>query len=211
MKKVMAKIKNSELIEKYLKQTENFNNFDDIVNASSALSRELYIGEIVSDLADAIDALIRFWNKLDDEEDIPVEEREPIKIYIDSPGGELVASFTIINAIELSNTPVWTINVGGAYSGGFFIFIAGHKRLAYPLSSFLYHEGSIAVGGDAHKFRNQADFYKKQMDQLREHTLKYTKLTIEDYEKILKDDYWLTAKEAIEVGVADGIVTKGEL
>lgn len=211
MKKAMIKMKSSELIEKYLKQEENFNGFDDIVNASSALSRELYVGEIASDMADAINMFIRFWNRLDDEENIPVEEREPIKIYIDSPGGELVASFTIINSIELSKTPVWTINVGGAYSGGFFIFIAGHKRLAYPLSSFMYHEGSTLAYGDAHKFRNQADFYKKQMEQLREHTLKYTNLTAEDYEKILKDDYWLTAKEAIEVGVADCIVAKGEL
>jgi ATP-dependent protease ClpP protease subunit len=49
------------------------------------------------------------------------------------------------------------------------------------------------------------------MDQLKAHTLKYTKLTKEDYEKILKDDYWLTAEEAIEVGVADRLVVKGEL
>ena len=211
MKKVMTKMKSSELIEKYLKQEENFHGFDDIVNISSALSRELYIGEIASDMADAINMLIRFWNRLDDEEDIPVEEREPIKMYIDSPGGELVASFTIINSIELSKTPVWTINVGSAYSGGFFIFITGHKRFAYPLSSFLYHEGSTIVFGDAHKFRNHADFYKKQMDQLKAHTLKYTKLTEEDYEKILKDDYWLTAEEAVEVGIVDEILTKGGL
>jgi ATP-dependent Clp protease protease subunit len=211
MKKVMTKMKSSEFIEKFLKQEENFHGFDDIVNISSALSRELYIGEIASDMADAINMLIRFWNRLDDEEGIPVEEREPIKMYIDSPGGELVASFTIINSIELSKTPIWTINIGGAYSGGFFIFIAGHQRLAYPLSSFMYHEGSTLAYGDAHKFRNQADFYKKQMDQLKAHTLKYTKLTKEDYEKILKDDYWLTAEEAIEVGVADRLVEKGEL
>ena len=64
------------------------------------------------------------------------------------------------------------------------------------------------MGGDAHKFRNQADFYKKQLDQLRTHTLKYTKLTEEDYERILKDDYWLTAPEAMEKGIVDEIATK---
>ena len=204
-------MKSNELIEKYLKQAELFDSFEDIVNISSAFSRELYVGAIASDMADAINMLIRFWNRIDDEEGIPVEERIPIKMYIDSPGGELVASFTIINSIELSKTPIWTINVGGAYSGGFFIFIAGHQRLAYPLSSFMYHEGSKLAYGDAHKFRNQADFYKKQMDQLKAHTLKYTKLTQIDYERILKDDYWLTAEEAVEIGVADRLVVKGEL
>ena len=64
------------------------------------------------------------------------------------------------------------------------------------------------MGGDAHKFRNQADFYKKQLDQLKKHTLKYTNLTEEDYEKILKDDYWLTAEEAMEKGIVDEIATK---
>ena len=211
MKKITTIMKSNELIEKYLKQTELFDGFDDIVNISSAFSRELYVGAIASDMADAINMLIRFWNRVDDEEGIPVEERIPIKMYIDSPGGELVASFTIINSIELSKTPVWTINVGGAYSGGFFIFITGHKRIAYPLSSFMYHEGSAFAYGDAHKFRNQADFYRKQMEQLKEHTLKYTKLTPKDYERIIKDDYWLTASEAIEVGVADTIACQGEL
>jgi ATP-dependent Clp protease protease subunit len=211
MKKVMTKMKSSELIEKYLKQEDIFHGFDDVVNASSALSRELYVGDIASDMADAINMLIRFWNRLDEEEGLSIEEREPIKMYIDSCGGELVASFTIIDSIELSKTPVWTFNIGSAYSGGFFTFIAGHKRFAYPSSSFLYHEGSTVVFGDAHKFRNHADFYKKQMDQLKAHTLKHTKLTEDDYEKILKDDYWLTAEEAIEVGVADEIITKGVL
>jgi ATP-dependent protease ClpP protease subunit len=49
------------------------------------------------------------------------------------------------------------------------------------------------------------------MDQLKAHTLKYTKLTRADYEKILKDDYCLTAEEAIEVGLVDRLVAKGEL
>ena len=209
MKKVITKTKNNEFIEKYLKQEENFHGFDDIVNTSSALSRELYIGEIAGDMADAINMIIRFWNKLDEEEGIPVEEREPIKMYIDSPGGDLIAAYTIINTIELSKTPIWTINVGAAYSAGFFIFITGHHRIAYPLSSFLYHEGSGGFGGDAHKLRNGMDFYKKQLNQLKLHVLKYTDLTEEDYEHILKDDYWLLASEALEKNIVDEIATKG--
>lgn len=199
---------NNELLNKYFEGKDIFKEYEEVVNASASLNRELYVGGISDEMSGGLEAMIRFYNRCDDQDNIPVEERVPIKLFIDSPGGDLIAAYTIINAIELSKTPVWTINIGAAYSAGFFIFIAGHKRLAYPLSSFLYHEGSCQVSGDAHKFRNSADFYKKQLDQLKKHTLKYTKLTEEDYERILKDDYWLIASEAIEKGIVDEIVTR---
>ena len=199
---------NSELLQKYFEGKEIFTDFEGVVNASASLNRELYVGGIADEMSGGLEAMIRFYNRCDEQDNIPVEDRVPIKLFIDSPGGDLVAAYTIINAIELSKTPVWTINIGSAYSAGFFIFIAGHYRIAYPLSSFLYHEGSCVMGGDAHKFRNQADFYKKQLDQLKKHTLKYTNLTEEDYEKILKDDYWLTAEEAMGKGIVDEIATK---
>ena len=202
------KYTNNELIKKYFEQAELFTDFEAIVNASASLNRELYVAGIADDMAGGLEAMIRFYNRCDEQDNIPVEERVPIKLFIDSPGGDLTAAYTIINAIEMSKTPVWTINIGCAYSAGFFIFITGHYRMAYPLSSFLYHEGSCVMGGDAHKFRNQADFYKKQLDQLKKHTLKYTNLSEEDYDKILKDDYWLTATEAMEKGIVDEIATK---
>lgn len=181
--------------------------FEELVGAYTQTNREVYLEDVNPDAASGIEMIIRFWNAYDDEMGIPIPMREPIKVYIDSWGGHLTAAFTIINAIELSKTPVWTINVGAAYSAGFFIFITGHKRFAYSLSSFLFHEGSTGGEGsiDAHKFRNQADFYNKQLLQLKVHTLKYTKLSEEDYAKIQKDDYWLTAEEAVEKGVADEI------
>ena len=80
------------------------------------------------------------------------------------------------------------INIGGAYSAGFFIFIAG-TRFAYP-SSFLYHEGSTC-NGRCLKFRNQAGLIRNNLTNLKAHP-KY-KASEADYERILKDDYWLTA------------------
>ena len=207
MKNITTKY--SDLIKKLVNQDELFHGFDDVVNLSGGLSRELYLGDVNGDVSDAIDMIIRFWNRVDDQDNIPVEERTPIKIFVDSYGGDLIAAYTIINAIELSKTPVWTINVGAAYSAGFFIFITGHYRIAYPLASFLYHEGSGGFEGDANKFRNRIDFYKKQLDQLKTHTLKYTSLTEADYDKILKDDYWLTTEEALEKGIVDEVATKG--
>lgn len=201
----MRDIKITDLLEGLIKADKDQYDFGDIADLSNALNRQLNIGEIDGNVGDAIDSYIKFFNRQDEQDDIPVEERVPIKIYIDSPGGDLIATFTMINSIRMSKTPVWTINIGAAYSGGFFTFIAGHKRFAYPLASFLFHEGSTGTSGDAGKFRNFADFYKKELDNLKKIVLEYTDITEEDYEKHINDDWWFTAEEALEYSICDEI------
>ena len=192
-----------------LEGTESpFVSFENRVDFDRAVNREIFLGGIDEGTGSAIETLIRFWNDYDEKNDIPVEKRSPIKLYIDSPGGYLTETFTIIDAIELSKTPVWTICIGSAYSGGFLTFLAGHRRITYPRASFLFHEGATGTSGDAGKFRNYADFYNVQMEQLKDIVLKYTKYTEEDYMGFKKDDLWLTANQAIEHGVADEIATK---
>lgn len=170
-------------------------------------NRCLYICEEIKheDAIQIVDA-INFWNALD--EDLPAEEREPIKIYIDTPGGDLDATFSIIDVIRLSKTPVWTITIGKGYSGGFFIGISGHKRIGYPHSSYLFHEGSCCNEGDAHKYIQFTDFYKKKLGLLKELVLKYTSISEAEYEEYKKDDLWLTATNAIKYNVIDEIATE---
>ena len=185
---------------------DDIKTFEDVVNLDGAVNREVHVGDICSGLGQTVEGYIRFWNKYDDKRNIPIEDRKPIKIYIDSNGGCLGDTFTMIDAIKLSKTPVWTICTGAAYSGGFFTFIAGHRRFAYDHASFLYHEGATATGADAGKFRNYAEFYQKELEQLKEVTLKYTKITPEEYKEHIKDDWWMTADEALKYGVCDEIV-----
>ena len=181
--------------------------FADMCAAECAIAnREVFVGTIGPGLGDNIDMYIRYWNMKDEEAGIPVEERQPIKVYIDSNGRCLDDTLTMIDAISMSKTPVWTICTGNAYSGGFFTFIAGHKRIAYPMSSFMFHEGSTNSGTvDAGKFRNYADFYSRQMELLKKVTLKYTKISEEDYEHHRKDDWWFFAEEGIQYGFVDEI------
>ena len=168
-------------------------------------SRSLIIGDICPELGEAVENIIRFWNNYDDINEIPVKDREPIKLYIDSVGGDLCATLTMIDAIRLSKTPVWGINIGTAYSGGFFTYIACHKRFAYKHSSFLYHEGSAQNGGTSGQFQNFASFYKKQLNSLKDLVLETTNITDEEYEKIRRDDVWYSAEESLEKGITDEI------
>lgn len=191
-----------------LLKTKGAKDFNKLLEIADTLNRTIIIEQIDEESGVVAESLIRFWNRYDSLKNIPIEERQPIKIYLDSPGGYLTSTLTIIDAINLSKTPVWTINIGEAYSGGFFIFINGHKRIAYPNSSFLYHEGSTQCGGDANKFQNSADFYKLQRKRLKSITLKATKITEELYNEHIKDDWYMFAEEAVELGVADEIATE---
>ena len=195
-----------DLISSIIEDNEK-KDFEDIINIDAvANDREIFLGDIDIGTGSSTDAIIRFWNRQDKKNNIPIEERQPIKIYIDSSGGSLMDAFTIIDSIKMSETPVWTIVTGTAYSAGFFICIAGHQRYAYPLASFLYHEGSASNGGTAGQFRNFANFYEKQLIQLKNHVLKYTNIDEAKYKEIKKDDIWLTAEDALELGAIDGII-----
>lgn len=171
-------------------------------------NRSILVGDIDEDTGSIVDNFIRFWNMYDNERNTPIEKRTPIKICIDSNGGDFLSTLTIIDAIENSKTPVWTVNIGKAYSGGLFIMIAGHRRLAYKRSTFLFHEGSIGgVQGDANKFQNYADHYKALRGVMKELILEKTKISEEEYSQKEKDDWWFMVNEALEKGVIDEIAT----
>ena len=201
-------MKTSTLIKQLYDSAKSNYDFCDIIDLSNGLNRNIVLTDIDASIGASVNSYIQFFNRIDQEKKIDVNKRTPIKIYIDSNGGNLEACFTIIDAITMSKTPVWTINIGKAYSAGFFIFITGHKRFAYPNSSFLFHEGSTGIYQDANKFKNYADFYKQQLERLRAITLKHTQIEPEEYDKHVKDDWWFNVDEALKYGVTDKISYK---
>ena len=192
----------------------NITNPDSLIDIDASLDtfnfleRTIYItDEITQEMANSFYSMIVFWKKADEVEEIDPNNRKPIKVYINTPGGDLNAVFTMIDAIKLSLTPVHTIVTGNAYSGGFFIAIMGHERFCTPNSSYLFHEGSITDGGDAGKIRNRMEFYWKQLDRLKEIVIENTKITEKEYEKRKNEDWQMWADEAIKYGIADEIIT----
>ena len=196
---------NKDLVSKYENTDGIVNGVEKLTEMMAFKNRELYLDDVNRDTADAFNTFIRIWNKLDAESHIPIDEREPIKIYINSDGGELAAAFSIIDTIKMSKTPVWTINTGCAYSCGLEIFIVGHYRIAYPFSSFLFHEGYTGFGGDANKFKNYSHFYERLLEMSKQNILDHSTLTEEYYEKVKKDDWWFLAQDAYDLGMCDVI------
>lgn len=75
-------------------------------------------------------------------------KREPIKIYINSYGGNLYDMWSLIDIILNSKTPIYTYCTGYAMSAGFKIFLAGHKRFVSKHATLLYHQLSGWTGGN---------------------------------------------------------------
>ncbi len=139
---------------------------------------------------------------------MPREDRKPIKIYIDSPGGDIDEGFSLISAIELSKTPVYTINIGQWSSMSFLIGITGHKRLSLPYSTFLLHEGSSFAGGATNKVQDRVEFEKRvENEVVKPHVLKYSKMNSVEYDALTRVEYYMLPKDALEQGFIDEIVS----
>lgn len=197
----------SKLITECLNNTDELKTLETSIETWDMVNRNIYLGDIDEDLAVSVVHLIRFWNQMDNVDNIPVKERQPITIYIDSGGGSLTGALTIADGIVMSKTPVYTINMGCAYSGGLLCFIVGHRRYTFPSASFLFHEGSTNSGNiDAGKFRNFAEYYEQLIQRMKKYFLEYTDITEEMYKEKYRDDWWFFPEEAIELGFADEIL-----
>ncbi|MBQ0014707.1 MAG: ATP-dependent Clp protease proteolytic subunit [Oscillospiraceae bacterium] len=137
---------------------------------------------------------------------VPVELRQPIRLYVVSYGGEVDSGFELIDIIRNSKTPVYTINLGYQYSMGFFIGLAGHKRYATPNAKFLLHDGSSFVYNSTAKVKDQIEFQNKMEDRLKEYVLERTNITEEEYTDKFRVEWYLFADEAKEKGCVDYII-----
>jgi ATP-dependent Clp protease protease subunit len=191
-------------------EVDKVDNLDGLSEYSDASNRNLYImGDINADTGVAVENMIRFYNQADKQFNITKEDRIPIKIWINSYGGDLQAALTTCDAISLSETPIYTINQGQAASAAALIFLAGHKRIAFPKSYLMIHEGSIGVSQiDAHKFQAMSDFYKVQRTLLKKIIMEYTGMSEEDYTSHAKDDWWMDVNDAMKYNMIDMVMDK---
>lgn len=145
------------------------------------------------------------WNIED--RDIPVEDRIPIKIFIFSPGGNLAETMHACAVMEMSKTPVWTVNMGMALSGGFLLLVAGQKRFTMPYARAMMHRGSGGVGGTYGQAEDAMKDYNAQIMDMKNLVLKHTKITPATYGKNKERDWYFGAEDMVKHGIVDEIVT----
>ena len=132
----------------------------------------------------------------------------PIKLYIDSYGGAVYQCFGLLGVIEKSKTPVHTIVTGAAMSCGIMILITGHKRFGYEHSTPLYHQVSTGFKGKVQDMEETLGEAKRLQEKIEEMTLQRTNISRKKLNQILKNkiDWYMTAEEALSLGVIDEII-----
>lgn len=167
--------------------------------------RIFWLNDTVENCAESLIKMIMRCNRED--KGLAANARTPIKIFIDSPGGDVTFMWSIINMIEMSKTKVITINYCTAYSAAGEILASGHERLALPGSHVMLHSGSCQFGGQADQVESMKKYFDKLTKKTVDHLMKRTKIDPKTFKRKAVVDWFMDENDALENGVIDRIVT----
>ncbi len=163
--------------------------------------RIIFLGEEVNDVtASLIVAQMLFLESEDPGKDI--------NFYINSPGGSVTAGMAIYDTMNYIKCDISTICIGMAASMGAFLLSGGTKgkRFALPNAEVMIHQPSGGARGQATDIKIVADNILKTKKKLNEILAKNTGKPLEVIEVDTERDYYMTAEEARDYGIIDGIL-----
>ncbi|KZV74785.1 hypothetical protein PENSPDRAFT_681744 [Peniophora sp. CONT] len=145
------------------------------------------------------------------------ETSKPIHLYINSPGGSVTAGLAIYDTMQYVSSPIHTYCVGQAASMGSLLLAAGEKgkRHVLPNASIMIHQPSGGASGQA----SDIAIHAKEILRIRKlltgiyqkHCARPEEAEAEGlqrFETALERDYFMTAQEALDFGIVDGILEK---
>jgi ATP-dependent Clp protease protease subunit len=164
--------------------------------------RIVYLGDAVdSDTANVV-IMQLLWLQADDPD-------ADIDFYINSPGGSVYDGLAIKDIIDTLTCKVNTVGIGMCASMGAYLLSAGTgKRKATKNCRIMVHSVSSGTRGTFHDIKVDYEETKFLQDALIDDMVKFTKgkSTLEDLQEKTQRDYYMTANEAIELGLIDSVV-----
>jgi len=163
--------------------------------------RIVFLGQEVDDqIANLIVAQILYLEAQDPEKDI--------NLYINSPGGLAYGGMAIYDVIQHVRPEVATICIGMGMSAAAMILAGGAKgkRLALPSAKIMIHQGSAGTRGaptDMEIHLREVLATTRRMAQIFAH---HTGKPLEEVERDLDRDYYMTAEEAKAYGIVDTVI-----
>lgn len=132
-----------------------------------------------------------------------------ISLYINSPGGVVTSAFAIYDTMQYIRSPVATLCMGTAMSAGSFLLMAGAagRRIALPNASVMLHQPSGGFQGKVSDIERHAEDIIRTKRRLNELYAKHCGRSLDEVERTLDRDSFLTAEEAREWGVVDAVAT----
>jgi ATP-dependent Clp endopeptidase proteolytic subunit ClpP len=198
-----------EFLENIMNDKDVPNDRDDYNNNEYFLYSDISVSSVMS-LLKFIKNAEKRWNAfLADYDDlIETADPKPLKIYINSNGGEIFAAIPLIDAIKNCSIPVYTYIEGIAASAASLISMAGHKRFITKNSFMLIHELRSGVEGKYSDIMDEKENCDKLMNVIRNIYLERTggKLTKQFLDKTLKRDILLSSDECATHGLIDEII-----
>ncbi|MEU4598625.1 MULTISPECIES: ATP-dependent Clp protease proteolytic subunit [Nocardia] len=177
-------------------------NLSDSVYERLLRERIIFLGTQVDDeIANKICAQILLLSAEDATKDI--------SLYINSPGGSVTAGMAIYDTMQFAECDIRTVAMGLAASMGQFLLTAGTKgkRFALPHTRIMMHQPSAGIGGSAADIAIMAEQFAHTKRELNELQALHTGKSVEQVTEDADRDRWFTAKEALEYGFIDHVVS----
>ncbi|MBI1216780.1 MAG: hypothetical protein GC185_13305 [Alphaproteobacteria bacterium] len=134
---------------------------------------------------------------------------DPITVHVNSPGGSVLAGLAIYDTMRSIAAPIKTVGYGMQASMGSILLVAGDERWMTRSSKYMIHQ---PLGGNGQSTQQtdmviSADLITRLREDLTDIYVRHTGLKHEFWDKVLERDTWLTADQALEMGVISEIVT----
>jgi ATP-dependent Clp protease protease subunit len=167
--------------------------------------RIVFVGTPINDqVSNVIVAQLLFLNREDPEKEI--------QMFINSPGGQIYAGLAIYDTMQQISAPVSTVAVGVTASFGTVLLSAGTagRRYALPNATVHLHQPLGGAQGQATDIEIQAKEILRLRQKLNEILSHHTKQTVERIAEDTDRDIYMSAEEAVEYGLIDGMLEPPE-
>ncbi|SMR63648.1 unnamed protein product [Zymoseptoria tritici ST99CH_1A5] len=138
--------------------------------------------------------------------------QKPISLYINSPGGSVTAGLAIYDTMQYIAAPVTTICLGQAASMGSLLLCGGApgQRFCLPHSRIMVHQVSGGYHGQASDIAIHAKEILRVREQLNRIYQRHlpVKKELEEIEKVMERDFFMSAEEAREWGIVDKVLDR---
>ncbi len=144
---------------------------------------------------------------------LEAESDQPIHLYVNSPGGDVIGLFAIYDTMQFIAAPVSTICVGQAASAAAVLLAAGApgKRFALPNARVLIHQPHGGAQGQTSDIEIQAREMSLMRERMNEILAERTGQPIERIRQDTDRDYILRGQDAVDYGLVDSIITVRQL